>query len=140
MGRVQLYSGAENIDYWDHDSDGLMNGADEDDDNDGVSDVVEAILGTNPLVQTDFSSLPKDTDGDGITDAKETLLGTDPASVDSDGDGVSDDTEIVNWCTDPNSQDSDGDGVLDGLDVEPNSNATCTMPLNGLYQGIHVQP
>ena len=35
-----------------------------------------------------------DTDGDGVSDVKEAYLGTDPLSADSDGDGVDDGTEI----------------------------------------------
>jgi hypothetical protein len=36
-----------------------------------------------------------DTDGDGLTDVEETELGTDPSNADSDGDGVSDGDEVA---------------------------------------------
>ena len=37
-----------------------------------------------------------DTDGDGLTDVDEAVLGTDPTLVDTDGDGVDDATEVAN--------------------------------------------
>lgn len=54
---------AENASQKDTDGDGIGNACDDDDDNDGVTDDVEAELGSNPLVV--------DTDGDGISDAKD---------------------------------------------------------------------
>lgn len=56
---------------YDTDNDGLNNLVDEDDDNDGLSDLDEAMLGTDPL--------RADTDGDGYDDGTEVrVLGTDP--------------------------------------------------------------
>lgn len=49
----------------DTDGDGVGNQQDTDDDNDGLSDVVEAERGTNPLVV--------DTDGDGVSDSADEL-------------------------------------------------------------------
>lgn len=54
----------------DSDGDGIRNGRDTDDDNDGVSDIDEAALGT------DITS--RDTDRDGIDDGQEILDGSDP--------------------------------------------------------------
>ncbi len=56
-------------------------------DHDGLSDVEEARLGTNPD--------NPDTDGDGLTDGQEVLLGTNPLSADTDGDGISDLQEVM---------------------------------------------
>jgi hypothetical protein len=53
----------------DTDGDGLRNGIDPDDDNDGLTDAREAILGTNPLL--------RDSDGDGVSDPAELRAGTD---------------------------------------------------------------
>ena len=80
----------------DNDLDGLGNECDDDDDNDGLSDVFEVSIGTNPL--------SADTDGDGLTDYEEVyfdgLAGytpgsdTNPLNSDTDGDGYSDTKEI----------------------------------------------
>jgi len=51
------------VDNTDTDGDGIPDDTDTDDDNDGLTDVQEAALGTNPLI--------KDTDGDGYNDDAE---------------------------------------------------------------------
>ena len=65
----------------------------------------------------------EDPDGDGLTDELEAMLGTDPRNPDSDGDGVLDGCEDVNrngqrdgYESDPNAADTDGDGVPDGAE------------------------
>ena len=54
----------------DTDGDGVGNNEDLDDDGDGLSDAVEALLGTDPL--------NTDSDGDGFSDDLEIILGSDP--------------------------------------------------------------
>ena len=54
-----------------------------------------------------------DTDGDGLTDLQEDFLATNPSDSDSDDDGLTDGDEVFVYRTDPNNQDSDGDGVID---------------------------
>lgn len=54
-----------------------------------------------------------DTDGDGLTDLQESFLGTNPNNPDTDGDELTDGDEVFVHHTNPNSQDSDGDGVID---------------------------
>jgi hypothetical protein len=54
-----------------------------------------------------------DTDADGLTDLQEAFLGTNPNDTDSDDDGLTDGDEVFVYHTNPNSQDSDGDGVID---------------------------
>ena len=76
----------------DNDSDNLGDACDNDDDNDGLTDVFEQGIGTDPLLG--------DTDGDGLSDFFEVNFdnnpayshGTDlnPLSTDTDGDGHSD--------------------------------------------------
>jgi choice-of-anchor B domain-containing protein len=70
-----------------------------------------------------------DQDGDGLDDLLETSLGTDPLLMDSDGDGLTDHQEVdfdgnaqvytPGSDTDPLSMDTDLDGYTDGLDPLP---------------------
>ncbi len=57
-----------------------------DSDQDGLTDLEELSLGTNPLLA--------DSDGDGLSDLEEFNLGTNPLSTDTDGDSISDPWEI----------------------------------------------
>ena len=73
-----------------------------DTDGDGIPDIVEIELGSDPLT-SDFT---RDTDGDGISDFEERVRGSDPDDpdslpLDSDGDGWSDFDEGVRG-TNPN--------------------------------------
>ena len=54
-----------------------------------------------------------DSDGDGLTDLQEAFLGTDPTKADTDGDGLSDGDEVFVYRTNPNNPDMDGDHVID---------------------------
>jgi len=91
-------------------------GIDIDYDDDGLADVYETRIGTDPE--------NRDTDGDGLTDGEEVLIyGTDPLDPDTDGDGT-DDGEEVDAGTDPTdetdypySQDSDNDGLVDDVET-----------------------
>jgi len=58
-----------------------------------------------------------DTDGDGLIDLDETSLGTDPLDPDSDDDGLNDGDEVNASFTNPLVQDSDADGLTDGAEV-----------------------
>ena len=107
----------------DADQDMIGDNADPDDDNDGLLDTEEAIIGTDPF--------DEDTDGDEVNDkedalpldASETLDfdqdGTgDNSDTDDDNDGLSDMDELTKG-TDRFDTDSDDDGVMDGTDVFP---------------------
>lgn len=98
-------------------------------DGDGLTDVQELFLQTNPASPQTNSFLdrepadpeqlrmqgislsqldpndPSDRDEDGLTDYQEILLGTSSSLVDSDGDGI------------PDGWDTDGDGISDGDEV-----------------------
>ena len=89
----------------DTDDDGVMDG-DEDLDLDGVSNLMERDLGTDPM--------KLDSDGDGISDMA-LVLGENMGSItgDSDGDGLSDESE-ERMGTDLFHVDSDRDGIPDG--------------------------
>ena len=115
-----------------------------DQDNDGLTNAEEALLGTNPAVA--------DTDGDGINDGAEVANGSDPLSpcspnvnfsgCDQDNDGLTNGEEAL-VGTNPTIADTDGDGINDGAEVtngsdplsacSPNANsATCDQDNDGL--------
>ncbi len=82
-------------------------------DNDGVSNLLEVIQNTNPLVSADA-------DFDGMPDDWETFYGLNPrsaadAQLDDDHDGLTN-AEEADIGTKPDEPDSDGDGVDDGED------------------------
>lgn len=84
-------------------------------DGDGLTDLEEQSLGTDP------NNI--DTDGDGLSDRDEYhVYKTNPLIPDSDNDGLSDRDELFVWGTDPNNPDTDGDGFLDGAEVEAGYN------------------
>ncbi|MBN1888316.1 MAG: hypothetical protein JW850_10010, partial [Thermoflexales bacterium] len=58
-----------------------------------------------------------DSDLDGLTDVEESCIGTDPNLSDADGDGLKDGAEVFDLGTNPNDRDSDGDGINDGAEV-----------------------
>ena len=78
---------------------------DADYDQDGLDNLQEHAIGTNPL-------LP-DTDGDTLSDNAEFLGGTNPCFADTDGDGL-DDLQEQTLMTNPLQPDTDGDGMDDG--------------------------
>ena len=93
-------------DQTDTDGDELGDACDDDDDDDGLPDLVELYLGTDPR--------RRDTDSDGLDDRTEARLGTDPTLPDTDGDGVRDAEEVG---PDPSlPRDTDGDGIIDALE------------------------
>lgn len=91
---------------------------DPDDDNDGLSDIDEALYGSNPFLV--------DSDGDTLGDGDEVNIhGSDPTLVDTDSDGFDDDVEVAAGSNPDDDQsipgvssgDINGDGVVDGVDV-----------------------
>lgn len=130
----------------DTDGDKIGDKNDPDDDNDGLTDEQEAVLGTNPKnpdtdgdgVKDSVDAFPKDktewqdTDQDGLGDNKDLdddndgifdfeeiyELGTNPLSPDTDQDGLNDKQE-VEQKTDPKKADTDNDGVNDSFDKFP---------------------
>ncbi len=124
-------------------------------DKDGLSNVREKAIGTDPYnpdsdgdglldgeeVYTYFTDpLKADTDDDGLNDYEEIFTyKTSPVRADSDADGLNDGEEIARK-TDPNNPDTDGDGLMDGDEVKKYE----TGPLNrdtdgdGLSDGDEV--
>jgi subtilisin family serine protease len=93
-GRLNLYSALAVVDT---DVDGIPDSTDTDNDNDGLSDTLEAALGTDPLLA--------DTDSDGLTDYVEVDWGGDPLTY-TEGEDLN-----------PLLADTDGDGFGDGMEI-----------------------
>ncbi len=66
------------------------------------------------------SDADEDFDGDGLTNIEEYLLNTNPYDKDTDGDLLSDTDEINKYKTDPLNKDTDGDGLVDGNEITHN--------------------
>lgn len=81
-----------------------------------------------------ISDADEDFDEDGLSNLEEYNLGTDPFSKDTDNDGLSDYDEVNIYNTDPLKYDTDGDVVSDGDEIElgldPNNPATNGYPDN----------
>ncbi len=90
-----------------------------DPDNDGLTNLQEYQLGTNPV--------NPDTDGDGIPDGQEVKIGTNPLKPDTDGDGLPDGQELL-LGTNPLNPDTDGDGIADGIEVKLGTNPLVPDP------------
>lgn len=70
-----------------------------------------------------------DDDNDGLTDLEEIEIGTDPLSADTDLDGIIDGIEVNKYGSDPLSQDTDGDGLTDGEEIhEPDQPTGAGQP------------
>jgi hypothetical protein len=105
----------------DSDGGGTNDGAEVDNGRDPSNGVDDPILIPSPV----------DTDTDGLPDVQEEIIGTDPANADTDGDGASDGTELHDTTSDPQNPDSDDDGALDGPELSvgtdpPTPTATTT--------------
>lgn len=105
-------------------------------DNDGLTDREELVLtGTDPLV---FDSITKhvsdadaDSDGDELSNRAELELGTDSKLADTDGDELTDKEEHDKYFTDPLNEDTDGDTLSDGFEVKNGLN-----PLSAETNGV----
>src|SRR5947209_10237332 len=83
--------------------------AGQDPDGDGLTNLQEFQLGTDPR--------NPDTDGDGVSDGEEVKRGTNPLNADTDGDGLTE-AEEIRLGTNPLNADTDGDGIPDGTEVK----------------------
>jgi len=94
--------------WFDADSDGIGNNADDDDDNDGIPDIWERNNGNNVF---DAADAGNDGDTDGLTSLQEYQAGTDPRNSDTDGDSVLDGVDNCPVVTNLSQHDTDQDGV-----------------------------
>lgn len=117
-----------------------------DSDGDGLLDVTETVIGTDPLWD--------DTDGDGLPDGYElwsALNPLDPADVeeDPDLDGVDNRLEYEGGTL-PFDPDTDGDGYWDGIELDrgtdprvnwsfPNSNSRSDVNCDGRVNAMDIQ-
>ena len=108
--------------------------AGQDTDGDGLTNLQEYQLGTNPRLA--------DTDGDGVLDGAEVVRGINPLIADTDGDSLTDGAEIQRGLN-PLSPDTDGDGIADGLELRLGSNplvANATTRLQGRVLDTNSAP
>ncbi|MFX1516183.1 MAG: hypothetical protein ACFFC6_07735 [Promethearchaeota archaeon] len=87
---------------------------DADTDNDGLIDGLEGTRGSTSN-HTHYAN--PDTDGDGLGDLQELLLNSDPRHPDADHDMVTDGDEYFKYGTQPGNPDTDFDGLLDGEEL-----------------------
>ncbi|QFU21177.1 PQQ-binding-like beta-propeller repeat protein [Shewanella eurypsychrophilus] len=106
-------------------------------DNDGLTNVEEYDLSTNPV--------SNDTDGDQVNDGEEvnTYL-TNPLLMDTDYDGLDDGTELNSTLTDPLLGDTDGDSFSDGDEVnlyasDPNDADSRPTALTEFNEGFEAE-
>ena len=103
----------------------------QDSDGDGLNNLQETSLGTNPgnpdtdadslldgaeVISFSTNPLNPDTDADTVADGEEVRLGTIPTSADTDRDNLNDGDELRRG-TDPKNPDTDADSITDGDEV-----------------------
>lgn len=137
----------------DNDADGIVNGIDVDDDNDGIPDTAENPGGVDPSADADSDGTPNfldptpgpgvpayvDSNGDNVNDAFDTDLDglMDLFDLDSDNDGISDLAEAGGVDTDGDGRvdgvfaDSDADGLHNTYDASSGGDAIANLDTDG---------
>jgi hypothetical protein len=78
----------------------------------------------NHLNQFSPTIASEDPDRDGLTNLQEFQIGTDPNNPDTDGDALKDGDEVNVYHTNPLLTDTDGDLIPDGVEVQTGTNPT----------------
>jgi hypothetical protein len=119
----------------DFDLDGLVDGVDPDDDNDGVNDAGDAFpFDPAASVDTDGDGLPNDYNAGATQEQKDASpLVIDP---DDDDDGVADGSDNCPLVANANQADSDGDGLGDVC--EPVDQSEICFPIRTANQGTAI--
>ena len=90
---------------------------------------------------TDPAFPSEDADHDGLTNLQEFQLGTDPNNPDTDGDGLTDGQEVLVYHTNPLIFSTDGSGIPDGIEVQTNTlGGGFAAKLAAALQSLEVKP
>ncbi len=86
------------------------------------------------------AALSGDRDGDGLSDLQENVVGTDPDNPDSDNDSLLDGEEVLTWATNPLNQDTDSDDLSDGSEVHQYGTSPTNQDTDGdgLPDGLEI--
>ena len=83
----------------------------------GVESEIKIKMDGHKKVTAFFGDVVKDTDEDGLSDLYEKSIGTDPDNKDTDEDGLTDGDEMNTYFSDPLKIDSDDDGFTDKEEI-----------------------
>lgn len=94
----------------------------EEGENTGTGEKIEEEAQTEPAEEPEQP--PSDSDNDGLSDLEELELGSNPRVIDTDLDGLDDYSEARVYRSNPVRRDTDGDSYDDGLEVQNGYNPT----------------
>jgi hypothetical protein len=95
----------------------------------------------NGLDPTDPALPFEDPDHDGLTNLQEFQLGTDPNNPDTDGDGLTDGQEVLIYHTNPLLASTDGTGIPDGIEVQTGTlGGSFSAKLAAAMKSLEVKP
>ncbi len=126
----------------DTDQDGILNGSDIDDDDDGILDMDEGNGGVDTDGDGTPDSLDDDSDNDGVSDLIEGndanhdgVADSTPSGNDTDNDGLDDTFDTDSGGTAVGMQDTDSDGTPDFQDTDDDGDGTPTDGTDSSFAG-----
>ncbi len=130
LSRGDLRTGVDTRSDTDADGDGIANGIDRDDDNDGAWDFLDALpFDPRDYLDTDGDGIgnfeDRDADGDGVNNTTDRFPLTRREWLDTDEDGIGNNLD----------DDDDNDGLPDGIDSLPLEGST-TDQLSFIWRGV----